>query len=318
VSETPSSPYLRWAYMDHWRVETPQGPVSQYTSVAHFDRFLKQIAAVGFEAIETFDFHLGVMRELFGSLEKCRDFMQERGVERVLSLFHAVMYDERQSMPHVPATHDRMFNYARYIMESSRGLGVENFIVMPAGLYYDVEPVTDEKIRACADLWNRIGQMTQDYGVKTCCHHEFFCGIRSAEELEKFYEWTDPRYVFFYCDTAQHVIAGVDPVELYRKLHARCGGFHFKDTQNVDRTEDYRRRPDAEIMAPTTPRWFWEMGAPQGLVDFPALARAMKECGYRGWVSVEHDKADVGAGNYPESTALAAWYRKHVFERIYA
>ena len=125
MSETSASSHLRWAYMDHWRVETPQGPVSQYTSVAHFDRFLKQIAAVGFEAIETFDFHLGVMRELCGSLEKCRDFLQERGVG---------------------------------------------------------------------------------------CHHEFFCGIRSAAEIEKFYEWTDPRYVFFYCDTAQHVIAGVDPL----------------------------------------------------------------------------------------------------------
>ena len=36
-------------------------------------------------------------------------------------------------------------------------------------------------------------QMTQKYGVKTCCHHEFFCAIRTAEQLRKFYEWTDPR-----------------------------------------------------------------------------------------------------------------------------
>lgn len=309
---------LRYAYMDHWRIDTPQGPLSQYTSVERFDSFLKQIAALGFEAIETFDFHLGVLKELFGSNESARAFMQARGVERVLSLFHAVMYDERRSAPHVRSTHDGMVGYAEYIMKSSQGLGVENFIVMPAGLYFDVEPVTDDKLRACAELWNRVGKMTlEGYGVKTCCHHEFFCGIRSADELRKFYEWTDPRYVFFYCDTAQHTIAGVDPVQLYLQLHDRCGGFHLKDTHHVDTTGDYRRKPDAEVMAPTTARWFYEMGTPEGLVDFPALYGAMKGCGYEGWVGIEHDKADVGGGNYPESTAIASWYLQHVLRKIY-
>jgi sugar phosphate isomerase/epimerase len=313
-----TTPKLRWAYMDHWRIDTPQGQLSQYTSVKRFDAFLKQISAIGFEAIETFDFHLGPLRELFGSLENARAFMQERGIDRVLSLFHAVMYDERQSAPHVRATHDHIFNYAQHIMRSSQGLGVENFIVMPAGLYYDVEPVTDDKLRACAELWNRVGKMTLEYGVKTCCHHEFFCGIRSAEQLRKFYEWTDPRYVFLCLDTAQHVIAGVDPVDLYLKLHDRCAAFHMKDTKHVDLVGDYRRKPDAEVMATTTPRWFHEMGTPGGLVDFPALMAAMKECGYEGWVGVEHDKADVGGGNYPESTALSAWYIQHVLKKIYA
>ena len=65
---------LRWAYMDHWRIDTAQGPVSQYTSREHFDSFLKQLAVLGFEAIETFDFHLHSMRDLFGSLENCRSF----------------------------------------------------------------------------------------------------------------------------------------------------------------------------------------------------------------------------------------------------
>lgn len=309
---------LRWAYMDHWRIDTLQGPLSQYTSREHFDAFLKQVAVLGFEAIETFDFHLGVMKELFGSLQGCRHFMQDRGIDKVLSLFHAVMYDARQSTPHVRETHDRIFGYARYIMESSTGLGVENFIVMPAGLYYDVEPVTDDKLRACAEIWNRVGKMTLDYGVKTCAHHEFFCGIRSLEELRKFYEWTDKRYVFWYCDTAQHVIAGVDPVSLYRELAHRCGGFHLKDTHHVDLSGDYRRRPDAEIMAPTTPRWFWEMGTAEGLVDFPALFEAMRDTGYSGWVGVEHDKADLGGSNYPESTAIAGWYIQNVLSRIYA
>ena len=54
------------------------------------------------------------------------------------------------------------------------------------------------------------------------------------DEIDKFYSWTDPKYVFFYCDTAQHAIAGVDPVKLYMKYHDRCGGVHLKDTHYVD------------------------------------------------------------------------------------
>ena len=38
-------------------------------------------------------------------------------------------------------------------------------------------------------------------------------------------------------------------------------------------------------------RWFWEMGTPGGLVDFPALLTAMAGAGYRGWVVVESDQS---------------------------
>jgi sugar phosphate isomerase/epimerase len=228
------------------------------------------------------------------------------------------MYRNGVSQAHDRATHEGLFNHALHIARSADGLGVQNLIVMPAGQYYDVEPVSDDKIRACAELWSRVGKMTLDYGIRTCCHHEFYCGIHHAEQIRKFYEWSDPRYVFWYCDTAQHLISGVDPVQLYRQLHERCGGFHLKDTHHVDRLEDYRQRPESEVTAKTTKRWFWEMGTAGGLVDFPALFAAMKECGYTGWVSVEHDKADIGGGNYPDSTAISAWYLRNVLQQVYA
>jgi inosose dehydratase len=316
MSDEPNK--LRFAYMDHWRVDGPQGYVSQYSSVKLFDSFIKQISALGFEAIETFDFHLGVLTDLFGSLPNARNFLQERGIDRVLSLFHAVMYRDGVSQAHDPATHDLLFNHALHTVKSAEGLGVQNLIVMPAGQYHDVEPVTDERIRACADLWSRVGKMTLEHGIRVCCHHEFYCGIHHADQLRKFYEWSDPRYVFWYCDTAQHLISGVDPVDLYLKLHDRCGGFHLKDTHHVDLVGDYRQRPESEVTAKTTPRWFWEMGTEGGLVDFPNLFAAMKHYGYEGWVGVEHDKADIGGSNYPASTAISAWYIRNVLQKVYA
>jgi sugar phosphate isomerase/epimerase len=307
---------LKWAYQDHWRRMTAGGPVLPWRSVAELDRMIKQVAAVGYTGIQTFDWNLYAMREMFGSPAKFEEFLRERGMEKVVDLFHARNYDHTGS-PHLRETHDTLLEECRTIMELCDGLaGVEHLIVMPAALYPDVEPVGDDQIKAAAELWSRVGEMTLSYGVKIGAHHEFFCGIRNADEVEKFYEWSDPRYVFFFLDTAQHAIAGLDPVALYERWHDRVTGWHFKDTWNVDVDDDYRKRPDAELMAPTTPRWFHEMGTPQGLVDFPALVRAMKKHGYSGWVGVEHDKANVD-GNYAESTAIAAWYARNVLEPIY-
>ena len=306
---------LKWAYQDHWRTVSAKGPANQWISVAALDRFAKQIAALGFTGIQTFDWNLYVFRDMFGSAAAAEDFFRQRGIEKVVDLFHARHYDQTGS-PHLRETHDTLLEECRVIMELSDGLAIENFMVMPAALYFDVEPVTPDTIKLAAELWNRVGEMTQTYGVKLAAHHEFFCGIRHADELDLFYAETDPRYVHLLLDTAQHVIAGVDPVALYERYHDRVSGFHFKDTHNVDTQGDYRRRPDAELMAPTTPRWFHEMGTEQGLVDFPALVRAMKKHGYSGWVGVEHDKANIG-GTYSESTAIAAWYAHNVLEPIY-
>ena len=148
-----------------------------------------------------------------------------------------------------------------------------------------VAPVTKDTIKAAAECWNRVGEATAEFGVRTTGHHEFFCAIRTEEDILSFYEWTDPRYVSFFCDTAQHCIAGIDPVALYEQLHDRCSGFHFKDTREVDTTRAFTNRPDAELMAPQTARWFYEMGTEGGLVDFPRLMRALAEHQFTGWIT---------------------------------
>ena len=156
----------------------------------------------------------------------------------------------------------------------------------------------------------------EDYGFHVSCHHEFWCGMRDKWAIDKFYEWTDPKYVFYFCDTAQHSIAGLDPVEIYKQLADRTWGFHLKNTRTVD-TKAYKTPPDAEFMAEGIYRWFYDAGT-EGLVDFPALFEAMKEKNYRGWVSLEHDEAenDPISFSYADCTANAAWYVENVLDPI--
>ena len=302
----------KWSYMDHWVTETPQGPLPPSFNRAYMDRYVKQLSALGFQGFDTFFFYLPMLQGMYGSVPAFEHFLQDNGFEKITGIFSAYPYATRHTAPHVRETHDRIVADCEYTLRGIEGLtGVENFIVMPSSTDWQTEPVTDDKIKIMADLWNRVGRITLEHGLKTTCHFEFWGAIRTRPQLELFFEHTDPEYVYFFCDTAQHTIAGVDPVQMFRDYKDRCTGFHFKDTKNVDTTGMYRTAPDPELMAPDVQRWFYPMGE-GGLVDFPSLMKEIVASGYDGWLTVEHDKAELGGGTYAEATCLAKWYIDNV------
>ena len=310
--------WSKWAYMDHWVTETPQGPKPPSFNRVHMDRYVKQLSALGFTGFDTFFFYLPMYAGMYGSVAAFERFLQDNGFAKISGVFSAYPYATRYTAPHVRETHDRIVADCENTLRQVEGLSVENFIVMPSTTYFQVEPVTDEKIKVMADLWNRVGRLTLEHGLRTTCHFEFWGAIRTRKQIDTFFAYTDPELVFFFCDTAQHTIAGLDPVQLFRQYGARCTGFHFKDTHTVDTMGAYRTPPDAELMAPGVTRWFYEMGSDGGLVDFPALMREIVASGYDGWLTVEHDKAELGGGTYAEATCVAKWYIDNVLEQIAA
>lgn len=309
---------IRWTYMDHWRTDSPSGPIDHFHSRREMRNFARQVAAVGFEAIDTFDFRYWQILEQYGSLTNFQAFLQEQGLERIVNTFHGVNMDPSWYAPEVPATHPRILEDFKATMERWSEIELDHVIMMPGSRNFDPAGVSDDAIKHAAEVWSKVGEVTQQYGVKLGCHHEFYGGIRTRHHLDVFYGNSDPRYVFLFLDTAQHKIIGDDPVELYEAFHERVSGLHFKDTHHVDTNEDWRRFPDAEVNGKTTARWFWEMGTSEGLVDFEALMHALGSHNFNGWLSVEHDKANKLGGDYSESTAISRWYAKNVLEGIYS
>jgi len=304
---------IKWSYMDHWKTQTPQGLQRPSFDPDYMTRYIKQIAGLGFQGLDAFGRSLPGYYDMFGSKAGFKQFLNDHGIEKVTSIFGDYANCTAYRAPHVRETHAGILKDFEELASYTEDLGAELFIYMPGSTYFQVEPITDEKIKIMCDLWNQVGRMTlEKYGLKLSTHHEFWSVIRTPEQIKKFYEWTDPRYVYYFCDTAQHVIAGVDPVQLYLDLHDRCSGMHFKDTHNVDLKGEYRSIPDAELIAPSVKRWFWEMGTPEGLCDFPQMMKALSEYNYKGWISVEHDKADIDGGDYAESTCISMWYIQNV------
>lgn len=311
-------PWDRWSYMDHWIAPTPQGPRHPSFNRRHMDAYVRQLAALGFTGFDTFGFSLPQYAALYGSTGAFESFLQDEGFAGITGVFAAYPYATEFRAPHVRETHDRIFGDIEALARAVEGTAVENVIVMPTNTYFHVEPVTREKTLVTAELWDRVGAMLRERGLRLACHFEFWGAIRTEEELDLFLGNTDPQNVAFFCDTAQHTIAGVNPVDVFRRYQDRCAGFHFKDTRQIDTNDAYRTPPDAELMADGVERWFIEMGRPDGIVDFPALMREIVDSGWQGWLTVEHDKVEVEGEDFAEATAVAKWYIDNVLAEVSA
>ena len=123
---------IKWSYMDHWRSNEPSGPRDQWHNRDTMDRFLKQVAAVGFDAIDVFDFRMLWILSSYGSVANYQEFVQERGLERIVNIFHGVDYDPRDYAPHVRATHPAILEDLRRTMDAWSGIALDNVLVMPA------------------------------------------------------------------------------------------------------------------------------------------------------------------------------------------
>ena len=110
-------PNLRWSYMDHWREPSPRGLITQYASVRSMDRFIKQLAVLGFEGIDTFFFSLPQFDAMFGSLAKFEDFMRERGVQKIVNVFFAKPNATAGFAFHERSDHDNIVRTCETIMQ---------------------------------------------------------------------------------------------------------------------------------------------------------------------------------------------------------
>jgi inosose dehydratase len=95
---------------------------------------------------------------------------------------------------------------------------------------------------------------------------------------------TDSKFVHFVLDTGHITMAGIDPVELARKLGHRILEFHMKDVKPENRGGAKTRLAKMDGMNDPC---FFPLGS--GGVDFPALKTHWEKIGWQGWLTVELD-----------------------------
>ncbi len=183
-----------------------------------------------------------------------------------------------------PAKHPKVIDDHVRLIRFIKKLGCEHLKInlgprRPTG-------TTDEDLRHMARALGEIGKRSVDEGIKFAVHAHMWAQFENRREIDYIMAHTDPKHVYFVLDTGHITMAGIDPVELTRKLGHRIVEFHLKDTKPENRGGAKVRleRPDMMKDPP-----FFPLG--HGGVDFPAIKAALDKIGWQGWFTVELDSS---------------------------
>ena len=284
-------------------------------------RALKTVSVSGFRAVEL---TCGAgrweplgNREMLeanhGSIGSFATFLRSCGVDAVSSyFFDAGVFLSRDGSPLAvgnPADRPAIVERARDYLSLLPALGGNRLVVKPAPAYWRTGGLSSELLRNIAELWNEVGELAAPHGVQVAMHLDCLSAVRSEAALAALLNATDSETVGLALDTAELVLAGLDPATVYQRFAARVNHVQFKDVLLRDELDEATQR-NAELHflsaggSREVPRWFWEMGTPGGLVDFPAMVSLLRTGGYEGWVVVESDQTP-----YPATSAmLNGWY----------
>lgn len=114
-------------------------------------------------------------------------------------------------------------------------------------------------------------------GIDAVLHNHLGQRVENEGELDRFMEACPE--VKLLLDVGHLFGAGGDVVRAIKRYSKRIAAVHFKDILWLDRnaTEWYKRSQ------------FRELGAGNAGMDFAAYARALRDCGWDGWVLIEQD-----------------------------
>lgn len=167
------------------------------------------------------------------------------------------------------------------------------------------KPMLSEKQwqQLCEGL-NKLGKLAYKYHIKLCYHHHIGTVIQTEEEISFLLNHTNPKYVHLCLDTADLILANIEPIQFIQKYGKRIGNVHLKDIYSEKMIEaqknNYSFRQAIKHNCFTVP------GDGNGYVNFQKIFQALEAINYSGWLIVEAEQNPELAN--PFEYALKARY----------
>ncbi|MGI8403588.1 MAG: sugar phosphate isomerase/epimerase family protein [Thermomicrobiales bacterium] len=257
-----------------------------------WERIFNDVAAAGLDGIEiTFppgDYHSAT--RAYGSaqgfadrvkqqgLEICSGFLSTRvpGSDRRLDFGNV---DDRAGLVELAEQYAEFLNVCdAVIMVSALGIRANQDGTSPR--------IVDFKLaETIAKTLNLVGAATARSGIRLALHPEAFCVLRDSRDTDLFMLLTDPAVVSLCPDTAQYTVAGSNPIEIVSRHRDRIALTHWKDAVGPAPKDV----PIDDTIFARQIQWFAQVG--QGVVDWPAWVRLLREIRYEGWAVFELDGA---------------------------
>lgn len=233
-----------------------------------FEQFLKEMADLGYDAVENFAFITGYFDHDAG---KVKALLDQYGLEM------ANLYQHFSDDPE--ADYQKTIEYVDFMKK----IGA-TYLNLQGVMWNDEprdRPTDPDTIKAYARLANRIGKLCAENGLTACFHPHAQTPVFREEQIDLFLQYTDPRYVGLCLDTAHTTIAGMDAVKAFAKYAPRIVYVHLKDV-DPDSAGVYAGRPMER---------FLPLG--MGTVDFKGVYGVLRAAGYDGLLCVEQDRPPV-------------------------
>lgn len=153
--------------------------------------------------------------------------------------------------------------------------------------HFDRAPrLSDEAWAGMVTNIKAIAERASGYGVRAVIHPHAGGYIEFADEIERIDRDVPQEIAGFCLDTGHTFYAGMDPVETLRRYADRLDYIHFKDIDQAvfDRVMGEKIRffeaCAQGVMCPIG----------RGVIDYPAVRRALDEIGYHGFITVEQER----------------------------
>ena len=260
---------------DSWGVWFPDDP--QQTP---YTRFLDEVSASGYEWIE-----LGPFGYLPTDPAKLTDELGARG----LKLSAGTVFEHL----HQDDSWDAVWNQIKDVAKLTAAVGGKHVVVIPemwrdpsTGVVLEDRNLTPEQWRKKTDGMNALGKaMLEEYGVMAQYHPHADSHVDIEDNVYKFLEGTDERFVNLCLDTGHISYCGGDNLAIINKHPERIGYLHLKQVDPAIvakvEAEDLPFGEAVKLGAMIEP--------PRGIPDMPPLLEAIEKLGIDVFAIVEQD-----------------------------
>jgi sugar phosphate isomerase/epimerase len=288
---------------------------SGWDPLRFWERVLDGSREAGLDGIEiTFppgDWHHAL--EAYGSARGFASALKDRGLELASGYFGTSLPQEGRSVNFAdPADHGLILDMTASYAEFLQACDAEVMVVsLPLRRSRDADPplfVDLELAESIAGLLNHMGAAAMKRGVKVALHPEAFSMFRSSRDVDLFMMLTDPTYVSLCPDTAQFTVAGSDPIQIVGRHRDRVVITHWKDAVGPAPANV----PIDDTIYARQVQWFAPVG--EGVVDWPAWVRLLRDIRYRGWALFELDTAPDPVGELKKIRQYVDSALSHIYQ----
>jgi inosose dehydratase len=309
---------IRWSYaLNQWN----QGHDLFVLRDQH-EKAFKTVAISGFEGIELQAGtgrweplgHRDWIQKFYGSVSGLRDDIRSSSLSAVSSYFFnpGEMILEESSFGRSVLNADDHAGILRSITQYAdllNELGGDTLVARALPNWSLDYAVTEATMALAGKCWNAVGKMAADRCLRLALNFDCITMARSAADIGLLLHHCDPALVGLSIDTADAVIAGIDPIAIYDNFRDRVWHVQLKNTRFRDELDEYKLpRPERAMLVAggerEIERWYWELGDHKGLVDIEGFFNQLVATNYAGWVVVESDQSPVPAA----SAMLNGWF----------